>query len=77
MGGGAGWGLNFGATYGSGKLPLRHQIKLPPKHREVFPGCTTKLNEDAQGKHIPDHKNYQEGKSFFEHIDGTRSAACR
>ncbi len=65
MGGGAGRGLNFGATYGSGWLPLGHQTELPSKRREVFPGCTTKLNKDAQGKHIPGHKNYQKGKSFL------------
>lgn len=65
MGGGAGRGLNFGATYGSGQLSLRHKTRFPPKHRKVFPGCTTKLNEDAQGKHIPGHKNFQKGKSYL------------
>lgn len=65
MGGGAGFGLDFGATYGSGRLPLGHQTELPAKHREVFPGCTTELNKDAQGKHIPGHKNYQGGKSYL------------
>ena len=65
MGGGAGRGLNFGATFGSGMLPLGHQTNLQPRHREVFPGCTTRLNEDAQGKHIPGHRNYQRGKSHL------------
>lgn len=75
MGGGSGRGLNFGATFGSGQLPLRYQGERVAKpqaelrkevrdeHKEVFPGCSTELNEAAQGKHIPDHKNYQKGKS--------------
>lgn len=65
MGGGAGRGLNFGATYGSGRLPLEHNTEIPPQHREIYPGCTTRLNEDAQGKHIPGHRNYQKGKSYL------------
>lgn len=65
MGGGAGRGLDFGATFGSGQLPLGHQTEPPEAHHDVFPGCSTKLNEDAQGKHIPSHKNYQEGKSYL------------
>lgn len=76
MGGGAGRGFNFGATLGSGQLPLMYETKLPPtrrevvpdsatRHREIFPGCTTKLNEDAQGKHILTHKNYQAGRSHL------------
>lgn len=65
MGGGAGRGLDFGATYGSGKLPLEFNVKEATQHREIFPGRTTILNEDAQGKHIPGHKNYQNGKSFL------------
>ena len=28
-------------------------------------GHTTKLHADAQGKHIPGHRNYQKGKSIF------------
>ena len=28
-------------------------------------GFTTRLNADAQGKHIPGHRNYQKGKSIF------------
>lgn len=77
MGGGAGRGLNFGATYGSGQPPLGHQTQLPPKHHEAFPRCTTKLNENAQGKHIPGHKNYQKGGELSEHIDGACSTPCR
>lgn len=65
MGGGAGRGLDFGATFGSGRLPMGHQTNPPVTHREVFPNCLTKLNEGAQGKHIPDHKNYQKGKSYL------------
>ena len=33
-------------------------------HR-IVNGFTTKLNPDKQGKHIPQHRNYQEGKSVF------------
>lgn len=66
MGGGRGTGLNFGATYGSGQLPIIYQTQAPkPQHHIVFEGCSTKLNEDKQGRHIPGHKKYQEGKSYL------------
>ena len=31
----------------------------------VVEGHTTKLNADAQGKHIPGHRNYLSGRSIF------------
>lgn len=78
MGGGKGVGLDFGATYGSGQLPLEYKVieakktwpmfpknKIDKVHRNIFPNCSTKINFDSQGKHILGHKNYQEGKSYL------------
>lgn len=61
-----------GAGYERGQLPivLRNPV-LEAIYREeheirmVYGKYSTKLNEDKQGKHIPGHKNYQEGKSVL------------
>lgn len=46
---GAGGGLNFGNTFGNDKI-------------KGFPKI---IHSGKQGKHIPGHNNYQQGKSIF------------
>lgn len=78
MGGGYARWLDFGASYGTETLGhlldrglLRELLESAAKksrrtgHRTVFGTCTTKLNKGAQGKHIPGHPHYIEGRSYL------------
>lgn len=68
MGGGSGRGLDFGATYGSGRLPLSEPIERPPSLslEDIQIGRSlgaAALNYDVKG---PD------GKKIYHFLEGSR-----
>ncbi|NLQ12270.1 hypothetical protein HGI81_00140 [Olsenella sp. KGMB02461] len=67
MGGGAGRGLDFGATFGSGRLPLGHQITEP----ETIPGEGFTIGRSLGAAALNyDVKDPKTGKSY-KFLEGT------
>lgn len=71
MGGGSGRGLNFGATFGSSQLPLRHRILEPETTPE--PGFAigrslgaAALNYDVEDKRTGKSYKFLEGSSIHD-----------
>lgn len=68
MGGGAGRGLDFGATYGSGRLPIGHGIELEP---ETVPGKGLTIGKSLSAAALNyDVKDSKTGKSY-KFLEGT------
>lgn len=67
MGGGAGRGLDFGATYGSGRLPLRYRIEEPETLAEGDFSIGKSLGAAALNYDVKDPRS---GKSY-RFLEGT------
>lgn len=67
MGGGAGRGLDFGATYGSGQLPLNYQIEEPETLSQESFDIGKSLGAAALNYDVKDPKS---GKSY-RFLEGT------